>query len=149
MHTSEEKALVLQWLVWTASWDFKAVKKVMGWCTAQQKMLLFCVKIIVKVSRKFELARLKKERKKTFFFVWQLSGLVLIFRDFFCATRSLEGHENTWIWIVCCYKSFQILMFWDFERFYCIILYCVFMLSLHVESTDSLITKIRWHACIY
>ena len=36
----------------------------MSWCTAQRKMLLFCVKIIVKVSRKFELASLKKERKK-------------------------------------------------------------------------------------
>jgi len=46
----------------------------MGWCTAQQKMLLFCVKIIVKESCKFELARLKKERKH--FSVWQLSGLV-------------------------------------------------------------------------
>ena len=36
----------------------------MGWCTAQWKMLLFCAKAIVKESRKFELARLKK--KKTF-----------------------------------------------------------------------------------
>jgi len=36
----------------------------MGWCTAQWKMLLFCAKTIVKESRKFELARLKKKKKK-------------------------------------------------------------------------------------
>ena len=36
----------------------------MGWCTAQSKMLLFCVKTIVKESRKFELACLKKKKKK-------------------------------------------------------------------------------------
>ena len=36
----------------------------MGWCTAQWKMLLFCVKNIVKESHKFELAHLKKKKKK-------------------------------------------------------------------------------------
>jgi len=36
------------------------LEKAMGWCTAQCKMLLFCAKIIVKESRKFELARLKE-----------------------------------------------------------------------------------------
>jgi len=39
-------------------------KKAMGWCNAQWKMLLFCVKTIVKGSCKFELARLKKKKKK-------------------------------------------------------------------------------------
>ena len=36
----------------------------MGWCTAQWKVLLFCVKTIVKESVKIELARLKKKKKK-------------------------------------------------------------------------------------
>ena len=36
----------------------------MGWCTAQWKMLLICVKTIVKESSKFELARLKMKKKK-------------------------------------------------------------------------------------
>jgi len=36
----------------------------MGWCAAQWKRLLFCVKTIVKVSNKFELAHLKKKKKK-------------------------------------------------------------------------------------
>jgi len=39
----------------------------MGWCTAQSKMLLFCAKTIVKESLKFELARLKKKKKKEHF----------------------------------------------------------------------------------
>ena len=38
-------------------------------------MLLFCAKTIVKESRKFELARLKK--KKNILAVWRLSGAVL------------------------------------------------------------------------
>ena len=38
-------------------------------------MLLFCAKSIVKESRKFELARLKK--KKNILAVWRLSGSVL------------------------------------------------------------------------
>ena len=39
-------------------------EKVMGWCSAQWKTLLFCVKTIVKESHKFELARHKKKKKK-------------------------------------------------------------------------------------
>ena len=49
-------------------------QKVMSWCTAQWKKLPFCAKTIVKESCKFELARLKKKKKKA---VWGLSGSVL------------------------------------------------------------------------
>jgi len=62
-------------LMWLQTW-----KKVMGWCTTQWKMLLFCAKAIVKESHKFELARLKKkkkEKKKNILAVWRLSGSVL------------------------------------------------------------------------
>ena len=63
-------------LVWLWTW-----KKAMGWCTAQWKMLLFCAKNIVKESRKFELARLKKkkkeERKKNISPILRVPGLVL------------------------------------------------------------------------
>jgi len=48
-------------------------KKLMGWCTAQWKMLLFCAITIVKESCKFELAHLKKKKKKKI--------LVWYFRD--------------------------------------------------------------------
>ena len=64
----------------------------MSWCTAQWKMLLFCAKIIMKVSSKFELAHLRKERNKTFFC---LATFWFGIFDVFCATRSLVGHENT------------------------------------------------------
>jgi len=61
-------------------------KKAMGRCTTQWKLLLFCAKTIVKESRKFELARLKKKnkkkkkkkrKKKNILAVWQLSGSLL------------------------------------------------------------------------
>jgi len=54
-------------------------KKAKGWCTAQWKMLLFCPKTIVKESRKFELAHLKKKRKRKVF--WP-SGNFLVW--YFC-----------------------------------------------------------------
>ena len=59
-------------LVWLRTW-----KTAMGWCTAQWKMLLFYAKTIVKESRKFELARLKKKTKENILAVQWLSGLVL------------------------------------------------------------------------
>ena len=63
-------------LVWLQTW-----KKAMGWCTTQWKMLLFCAKTIVKESRKFELARLKKKKEKHF---WTSGDfLVRCFRDAF------------------------------------------------------------------
>ena len=59
-----EKEAIVQWAVRITSRDFKPGKKVMGWCTAQWKMLLFCAKTIVKDSHKFEIARLKKKKKE-------------------------------------------------------------------------------------
>ena len=73
----------------------------MGWCAAQWKMLLFCAKTIVKESRKFELARLKKKKKNnkkkkkekhfgrlaTFWF----GTFVMLFSTTGCVIR----HENT------------------------------------------------------
>jgi len=63
----------------------------MDWCTTQCKMLLFCVKIIVKESCKFELEEekegkeeeKKKKKKKNnnnnILAVWRLSGSVHAF----------------------------------------------------------------------
>jgi len=57
-------------------------------------MLLFCVKTIVKESRKFELARVKKKKKEkqfgrlaTFWF----GAFAMLFSDTGCVFR----HENT------------------------------------------------------
>jgi len=45
----------------------QSCEKVMGWCTARCKMLLFCAKTVVKESRNFEPAHLKKKKeRKTF-----------------------------------------------------------------------------------
>jgi len=66
----------------------------MGWCTAQWKMLLFCAKTIVQVSRKFEVARLKKKKKEKNFG----HPVTLWFGTFampFSATGGVVGHENT------------------------------------------------------
>jgi len=65
MCTSEEngvasEAIVLQWPLQTALPELKA----MGWCTDQCKMLLFCVKTIMKESHNFELAHLKKKKTR-------------------------------------------------------------------------------------
>ena len=58
-----KEAIHLQRAVQTASWDFKPGKKVMGWCTAQWKILLFCVKTIVKVM---QISSEEEEERKTF-----------------------------------------------------------------------------------
>jgi len=84
-------------LVWLQTW-----KNAMGWCTAQWKILLFCVKTIVKKSIKFELPRLKKKKKKkekhfsclvTFWFAGTFAML-------FSATGCVVRHENARRWSV-------------------------------------------------
>jgi len=66
-------------------------KTAMGWCTAQWKMLLFCAKTIVKESREFELARLKKKRQEkhlaTFWFgTFAMLGVLFV-------TKTLEDER--------------------------------------------------------
>jgi len=64
MRTCEENgvakgAIVLQWAVRTASWDFK---QAMGWCTAQWKMLLFVQKMLLFCANLFSLCVYYGER---------------------------------------------------------------------------------------
>ena len=75
----------------------------MGWCTAQCKMLLFCLKTIIKESPSFELAHLKKvkkkERKKEKHFDSLMTFWFNTFVMLFCDTRHVvghEAHENEW-----------------------------------------------------
>ena len=124
--------------MWLQIW-----KKVMGWCTAQWKMLLFCAKTIVKESHKFELAGLKKKKKKkkkkekhfgrptTFWFG--------TFAILFSTTGCVVCHENTRRWTVGWYNGLEVSCFGDFEKFVCVSIYCVSALSLHIESTNSMI----------
>ena len=87
-------------LVWFQTW-----KKAMGWCTAQWKMLLFCAKSIAKESCKFELARLKKKKKKEKHFGRLVTFWFGTFATLFSATGCIFRHENTRRWTVGCYNG--------------------------------------------
>ena len=98
-------------------------KKAMGWCTAQCKMLLFCVKTIVKcVVTQFWTSPKKKKRKGKHF------GSLATFRSgtftmLYRATEHVIQHENTRRWTVGCYKCLQVyhfpfLRFWDIYQLY-------------------------------
>jgi len=66
----------------------------MGWCTEQCKMLLFFAKTIMKDSRNFELAHLKKKKKEKHF--WPSGDfLVRNLAMLFHATGLVVCHENT------------------------------------------------------
>ena len=97
-----KEAIILQWTVRIASCDFKPGKKAMGWCTAQWKMLLFCAKTIMKESRKLELARLKKKKKKEKHFGRLVTFWFGTFAMLFSATGCVFRHENTRKWTVGC-----------------------------------------------
>jgi len=70
-------------------------KKAMGWCTAQWKMLLFCVKTILKESCRFELARLKKKKKKVKYFGCLATFWFSTIAIHFSTTGCVAHHENT------------------------------------------------------
>ena len=101
--------------------------------------LVHCsVKTIVKESRKFELARLKKKKKEKHF-GYLVTFWFGTFAMLFSATGCVFRHENTRRRTVGCYNGYIVSCFGDFEKFVCISIYCVSALSLHIESTDSMI----------
>ena len=80
----------------------------------------------------------EEEERKTF---WPSGDfLVRYFCDAFCDTGCVFCHENTRKWTVGCYNGLKVSCFGDFERFVCISIYCVSTLSLHIESTNSMIS---------
>jgi len=82
-------------LVWLQTW-----KKAMGWCTTHWKLLLFCAKTIVKESCKFELARLKKKKKKEKHFGRLATFWFSAFMMLFSTTGCVFRHENIWKWMI-------------------------------------------------
>ena len=77
----------------------------MGWCTAWCKILLFCVKTIMKESHNFELARLKKKERKNF--VCLVTFWFGTFAMLFRAAGRVVGHEvleNKWYIVIKGYK---------------------------------------------
>ena len=110
-------------------------EKEMGWCTAQCKILLFYVRTIVKESSKFELACLKKKIKERCLAIRQLSVSVLL-RCFFAPLGILSVMKTVEVeWYMVAYKF---TFFEIFERLFCIIICCMSVLSLHIQSTDSM-----------
>ena len=89
----------------------------MGWCTAQCKMLLCCVKTtIVKESHSFELAG-PSEKEERISVLWWLSGLVLL-QGFFMPVGMLfvmNTFEDEWYVVI---KAHKFMVFEIFERFF-------------------------------
>ena len=127
-----KEAIVFQWAVRTASWDFKPGKKssVLVHCSVGNAAVLF--------ENHRELARLQKKKKKkkkekhfeTFWFstLAMLSGRVV-------------RHENTRRWTVVAFviMAYKLAVFEIWEIF-CISIYHASAPSLHIESTDSTIS---------
>ena len=58
-------------------------------------------------------------------------------------TRHVAGHEtleNEWYVVIMAYK----LTIFEILRLLCIITYCVSALTLHIESTDSILNKLKY-----
>jgi len=70
----------------------------MGWCTVQCKMLLFCVKTIMKESWNFELSHLKKKKARKNICNLVTSGMVLWQCFFAPLWLCVAGDENTQRW---------------------------------------------------
>ena len=115
-------------------------KKAMGWCTAQWKMLPFCAKTILKESHKFEIACLKKKKKEKHF------GHPETFWFWFFRDACFVCHKNTRRWMVGCYNSLLVSCFFVILRDFCISIYYVSMLSLHIESTIFMMNdNVQWN----
>ena len=97
-----KEAIVLQWAVRIASCDFKPGKKQWAGSLLSEKCCCFA-KTIVKESRKFELARLKKKKENHF---GRLATFWFgSFAMHFSATGCVVHHENTRRWTVGCYNG--------------------------------------------
>ena len=122
--------------------SFQRLEKAMGWYTAQCKMLLFCVKTVVKVSHNFDLACLKnkKKRKKEKHFGHLVTFWFGTFAMLFRATGHVFCHENTQNEQYVVIKAFKFTVFESFKDFFCI--YCISALSLHLESTDNMVQTV-------
>jgi len=79
-------------------------------------------------SHNFELDHLKRRRRKNILTFYGVSGLVLLWH-LLLIMLTLENGQYV---AITAYKL-------DFEIVFCILVYCVSMISLHIESSDSMI----------
>ena len=101
-----------------------ALLSVKCWCFVQKRL-----------STQFWTSQSEQEENH---FGLQVTFWFGMFAMLFWATGRVVYHENTRRWTVRCYQV-QVYRFWDFESLFCIIIYCVSMLSLHIESINSMI----------
>ena len=89
----------------------------MGWYTGQRKML-FCMKAIMKESRNFELAHLKKKKMKEKLLGCVVTSWFHTFAMLICFTECIVGHETLngeWQVVI---KACKSTIFDIFENFY-------------------------------
>ena len=112
----------------------------MGWCAIQCKMLLLCAKTINNRAHIFEVASLKKKKKKKkkkiLGFGW-LSGLVFL-QCFAPLGMLFIMKHSKWRYI-----KYKLSRFWEF------IIYCASVLSLHIESMNSMACSLLNGECMY
>ena len=98
-----KEATVIQWAVWMALWDFKPGKKRCADALLSEKCCCIVRKPLWK-SRKFQLAHLKKRKKKNNLAVWRHFWFNT-FAMLFSTTGCVFHHENTQRLTVGCYNS--------------------------------------------
>ena len=142
MHTIFEngvtnEAIVLQWLVQTASWDFKVVKKRSVGVLLSVNSAVLCEIHRERVTQFWTSPSEDEERKKNILAICRLSGLVLL-QCFFASVgiffimKTLKDEPYVVI------KAYKFTAFEILRVFSCIIIYCVSALSLRIQSTDSI-----------
>ena len=103
------------------------VKKAIGRCTAQCKMLLFRARTIVRDSDNTELARLKKKEKHFACFAssWLPSRYFLAPLGVLLVMKTLD---DEWYVVI---KAYKLTVFEILKDFFCIAICCISALSLH------------------
>ena len=136
------EAIVIEWAAAAAWWRLGGSEKAMGRCTALLKMLLFRAKTIVTDWGNVELSCLKKEeeerKKENNLPVLRVPGEVLSRRFFamrgvLSVMKTLEDERYVVI------KAYKCTVSEIRRDFFCIGMYCVYVVSLHIDSTESMI----------
>ena len=141
-----KEAIVLQWMVWMASWDFKpgksnglvhcSVKNAVVLCENHRERVM---QIWTSPSEEEE----EEERKTFWLAVWRLSGSVLsrCFLPPLGVFFVMKTLEDEWQGVITAYK----LALLEILRIFRISIYCMSALSLHIESTDSMMLLCARH----
>ena len=138
-----KEAIVLQWAVRIASqWhDFKPGKKRWASALLSEKCCCFVRKHRERFTQIWTSPSEEEKEEEEEDFGRLVTFWFGTFAMLVSATGCVFRHENTRRWKVGCYNGLWVSCFGDFEKFVCISIYCVSALSLHIESTDSMIVS--------